>query len=97
MLVVPSLLFMKLLSNVQPYMHMPEFSYHLSSGIVPKFCEEIFKGIKEKSKQPIVFEVKFSMLEIYSEVVHDLLNPGKSKKSGLKVRQHPKKGFYGEA
>ena len=68
----------------------------LFSGIVPKFCEEIFKGIKEKSKQPIVFEVKFSMLEIYSEVVHDLLNPGKSKKSGLKVRQHPKKGFYGE-
>ncbi|XP_045130253.1 sodium- and chloride-dependent glycine transporter 2-like [Portunus trituberculatus] len=39
------------------------------------------------------FEVRFSMLEIYNEVVHDLLNPTKSKK-GLKVRQHPKKGFY---
>ncbi|XP_045125798.1 kinesin-like protein KIF28P [Portunus trituberculatus] len=35
------------------------------------------------------------MLEIYNEVVHDLLNPTKSKK-GLKVRQHPKKGFYAE-
>ncbi|KAF0296590.1 Kinesin-like protein KIF28P [Amphibalanus amphitrite] len=70
--------------------------YGPNKGIVPKFCEEIFKGIKEKAKQPIVFEVKFSMLEIYSEVVHDLLNPAKNKKSGLKVRQHPKKGFYAE-
>jgi hypothetical protein len=44
------------------------------------------------------FEVKFSMLEIYNEVVRDLLDPkGASKKGGLKVRQHPKRGFYGES
>ena len=43
-----------------------------------------------------LFEVKFSMLEIYNEVVRDLLDPkGASKKGGLKVRQHPKRGFYG--
>ncbi|XP_037069265.1 kinesin-like protein KIF28P isoform X2 [Pollicipes pollicipes] len=70
--------------------------YGPNKGIVPTFCEEIFKGIKEKAKQPVQFEVKFSMLEIYSEVVHDLLNPNKAKKGGLKVRQHPKKGFYAE-
>ena len=36
------------------------------------------------------------MLEIYNEVVRDLLDPkGASKKGGLKVRQHPKRGFYG--
>jgi kinesin family protein 1 len=37
------------------------------------------------------------MLEIYNEVVRDLLDPkGASKKGGLKVRQHPKRGFYGK-
>lgn len=35
------------------------------------------------------------MLEIYNERVHDLLNPKGGKKS-LKVRQHPKKGFYAD-
>ena len=35
------------------------------------------------------------MLEIYNEQVRDLLNPSKAK-GGLKVRQHPKKGFYGK-
>ncbi len=36
------------------------------------------------------------MLEIYNEVARDLLdsNSGK-KKAGLKIRQHPKRGFYG--
>lgn len=33
------------------------------------------------------------MLEIYNEKVHDLLKSGKS---SLKVRQHPKKGFYAD-
>ena len=36
------------------------------------------------------------MLEIYNEQVRDLLNPKSNKKGGLKVRQHPKQGFYGE-
>jgi hypothetical protein len=37
------------------------------------------------------------MLEIYNEIVRDLLDPkGATKKGGLKVRQHPKRGFYGE-
>jgi hypothetical protein len=34
------------------------------------------------------------MLEIYNEQVRDLLNPQGNKKGGLKIRQHPKKGFY---
>ena len=35
------------------------------------------------------------MLEIYNEQVRDLLNPKSMKvKGGLKVRQHPKQGFY---
>ena len=35
------------------------------------------------------------MLEIYNESVRDLLDP-KPSKSGLRVRQHPKLGFYGK-
>ena len=38
--------------------------------------------------------MSFSMLEIYNEDARDLL-VGNSKKSALKIRQHPKKGFYG--
>lgn len=34
------------------------------------------------------------MLEIYSEVVRDLLNPSSNRKSGLTVREDPKIGFY---
>lgn len=36
------------------------------------------------------------MLEIYNEQVRDLLNPQGNKKGGLKIRQHPKKGFYAQ-
>ena len=35
------------------------------------------------------------MLEIYNEKVRDLLNPSAGK-GGLKIRNHPKKGFYAE-
>ena len=43
------------------------------------------------------FQVQFSMLEIYNEQVRDLLNPKTiSMTGGLKVRQDPKGGFYGE-
>lgn len=71
--------------------------YGANKGIVPIFCEEIFVGINEKKEagDTAQFEVMFSMLEIYNEKVRDLLNPS-NKKGGLKVRQHPKKGFYAE-
>lgn len=36
------------------------------------------------------------MLEIYMEEVRDLLSPKKKGKGGLRIRQHPNKGFYGE-
>ncbi|ELU02132.1 hypothetical protein CAPTEDRAFT_196619 [Capitella teleta] len=39
--------------------------------------------------------VMFSMLEIYMEEVRDLFRKDNAK-GGLKVRQHPKKGFYAE-
>ena len=43
-----------------------------------------------------LFQVSLSMLEIYNEQVRDLLNAkSMTVKGGLKVRQHPTKGFYG--
>jgi hypothetical protein len=61
------------------------------------FCENLFRGIDSKHGSGTSFEVKFSMLEIYNEVARDLLDPkGGAKKGGLKIREHPKKGFYGK-
>ena len=45
----------------------------------------------------VILQVTFSMLEIYNEQVRNLLDPDSFKvKGGLKIRQHPKKGFFGE-
>ena len=61
------------------------------------FCDELFKGISAKN-DGTTFEVKFSMLEIYNENARDLLDSKSAgnKKASLKIRQHPKKGFYGK-
>lgn len=71
--------------------------YGVNKGIVPLYCENIFKQIEEKKKagDKTEFEVTFSMLEIYNEQIRDLLNSS-TKKGGLKCRQHPKQGFYAD-
>ena len=53
------------------------FFFYPYTGIVPRFCEEIFAGIEEKkaAKTKAEYEVVFSMLEIYNEAVYDLLDP----------------------
>merc|ERR1711976_1147206 len=74
--------------------------YGNNKGIVPISCDELFKGIDEKKKSAgkgEEYQVTFSMIEIYNEQVRDLLNPKSlNVKGGLKVRQHPNKGFYVE-
>ncbi|XP_013392684.1 kinesin-like protein KIF28P [Lingula anatina] len=72
--------------------------YGVNRGIVPQFCEEVFNRVdaEKNNGSSTQFEVNFSMLEIYNEIVRDLLNPGSGGKGGLKVRQHPKKGFYAQ-
>ncbi|KAI3384448.1 hypothetical protein SNEBB_001283 [Seison nebaliae] len=69
--------------------------YGTNRGIVPKFCDTIFTEIAAKTEDA-QYEVSFSMLEIYCEVVRDLLDSKSSNKHGLKIRFHPKKGFYVE-
>lgn len=72
--------------------------YGANKGVVPVFCEELFKGIDEQIKggTKTEYQVTLSMLEIYNEQVRDLLNPASNKKGGLKVREHKAKGFYVE-
>uniref|UniRef100_A0A7I4YDT7 Kinesin-like protein n=1 Tax=Haemonchus contortus TaxID=6289 RepID=A0A7I4YDT7_HAECO len=70
-----------------------------NKGIVPTFCEELFKDIeakKENSKKAGSYEVFISMFEIYCEKIRDLLSNKEPPKGGLKVREHPKTGFYVE-
>ncbi|XP_065566574.1 kinesin-like protein KIF28P isoform X2 [Artemia franciscana] len=65
--------------------------YGPNKGIVPLFCESLFSALEESGN---TFEVSVSMMEIYNERVRDLFDI-KSKK-GLRIREHPKKGFYAE-
>ncbi|XP_078482087.1 kinesin-like protein KIF28 [Ciona intestinalis] len=65
-----------------------------NKGIVPRVCEELFRGISEHGGGDVEFQVSVAMIEVYNDVVKDLLSkrvapPG----GGLKVRQAPKKGF----
>lgn len=65
--------------------------YGANKGIMPQLCNRLFEGISEKG---IDCQVAVSMLEIYNECVHDLLSTQKRHKGGMKVRNHPKKGFF---
>ncbi|XP_052801903.1 kinesin-like protein KIF28P [Mya arenaria] len=74
--------------------------YGANKGIIPISCDEIFKEIDIKrasAGKDEDYQVTFTMLEIYNEQVRDLLNAkSMTMKGGLKVRQHPTKGFYVE-
>lgn len=99
---------------------------------MPRFCEELFETIRHRRNEGQThFEVKVAMLEIYNEIVRDLLDPGEAaslgaggggggsqqlsdasgsnsdstsqnkkgpikRRRGLRVREHPSKGFYAE-
>ncbi|CAE7774929.1 Kif17 [Symbiodinium sp. KB8] len=62
-------------------------------GIIPRLNTELFEQLEAaKAKEPDKqFMILVSYLEIYNEVIKDLLNPSDKK---LQVRQHPKLGVY---
>ncbi|XP_063685490.1 kinesin-like protein KIF28P [Bolinopsis microptera] len=71
--------------------------YGANKGVIPVVCQRLFSKIEEKvaAKPQDEYEVNLAMIEIYNEQVRDLLNPASLKlKGGLKIREHPKKGFY---
>ncbi|GMR41799.1 hypothetical protein PMAYCL1PPCAC_11994 [Pristionchus mayeri] len=67
-----------------------------NKGIIPIVCEELFNRIGEKKGGDVDCEVFISMFEIYCEKVRDLLTTKQPPKGGLKIREHPKTGFYVE-
>lgn len=62
-------------------------------------CEQIFGMIEEKKKQnpEDQFEVTFSMIEIYNEIIRDLLSSkGAFDKKGLQLHEKPGRGFHSQ-
>ena len=71
--------------------------YGSNKGLVPMTCEELLRPVHENKNNEIQYQVTFSMLEIYNEQVRDLQVPFRKRQhEGLKIRQHPKSGFYVE-
>jgi hypothetical protein len=72
--------------------------------MIPLFGNELFKSIKDKDKSTgsspignLVLEVKLTMMEIQENKVKDLLMGSNTKyKTIVKVRDHPKRGYYGK-
>uniref|UniRef100_A0A0K0ED16 Kinesin-like protein n=1 Tax=Strongyloides stercoralis TaxID=6248 RepID=A0A0K0ED16_STRER len=68
--------------------------FQSNKGLVPKICEELFRTISEKKEKKYEYQICISMFEIYCEKIRDLLVTESIKKNNLKVREHPKTGFY---
>ncbi|KAK0427687.1 hypothetical protein QR680_010367 [Steinernema hermaphroditum] len=68
-----------------------------NKGLVPMVCDELFKRIDaSKENNDVEYQVSIAMFEIYFEKVRDLLSTKPQPKGGLKIREHPKTGFYVE-
>ncbi|XP_008113231.2 kinesin-like protein KIF14 isoform X1 [Anolis carolinensis] len=68
-------------------------------GIIPRFCEDLFKRIEEAETQQIAYHLEMSYFEVYNEKIHDLLifrRETGQKKDPLRVREHPVFGPYVE-
>ncbi|XP_065827439.1 kinesin-2b-like [Oscarella lobularis] len=61
-------------------------------GVIPLMHQDMFHRI-EAAPPNVQFLVTVSYLEIYQEVIYDLLNPSGME---MKVRQHPQLGIYVE-
>jgi hypothetical protein len=62
-----------------------------SKGLIPRCIDHLFKVVEE-SGEDSVFQLKFSIMQIYKEIVYDLLTGEKD----LKVKESPTKGIYVE-
>ncbi|TMW56790.1 hypothetical protein Poli38472_006800 [Pythium oligandrum] len=62
-------------------------------GIIPLMNEDLFQRIAQATTDSTKYLVTVSFLEIYNEVIKDLLNPSDKL---LKIREHPDMGIYVE-
>lgn len=63
-------------------------------GIIPRAAEDIFSYIERSSNAKSKFLVRASFLQIYNEILQDLLDPrelqsNQTKKEPLKIREYP--------
>lgn len=75
---------------------MEGFRYNMHDaerGIIPRAVEDIFSHIKNCDNEEITFMVRASYIQIYNEVISDLLRHEKKK---LEIREDTKKGVYVE-
>ncbi|CAM9767647.1 unnamed protein product [Choristocarpus tenellus] len=61
-------------------------------GIIPRLNKHLFSDIQALTDDTTKCLVTVSYLEIYNEVIHDLLNP--KKEQSLRIREHPDLGIY---
>ncbi|CAE7710446.1 KIF3B [Symbiodinium pilosum] len=62
-------------------------------GIIPRSMEDIFQHIAEAHTAPGSFQVRASYLQIYNEVIFDLLKPDRSH---LMIREDRRRGVFVE-
>lgn len=69
-----------------------------SFGLIPRICFALFEALEQNSHDGNSDEVLFSHMEIYNEIVKDLLADPRSNSnaslSGLRVREHPQHGIF---
>eukprot|EP00301_Raphidiophrys_heterophryoidea_P008328 c13109_g1_i1.p1 GENE.c13109_g1_i1~~c13109_g1_i1.p1 ORF type:complete len:768 (+),score=237.65 c13109_g1_i1:137-2440(+) len=73
----------------------------LTRGLIPRLCHGIFERIKKNTNTNTTFNVEASMMEIYNEKLHDLLNPEHCKGHSangpeLRIRESPTMGPFVE-
>ena len=63
---------------------------------MPQLCDNLFKKIadQQKASPETQFEVTFSMIEIYNEIVRDLLSSKGVERKGLAIHERPGRGFH---
>ena len=62
-----------------------------TKGLIPRIIENIFDFV-ENSNENISFEIKMSVMQIYKEVIYDLLTGTKD----LKIKENPSRGIFVE-
>ena len=69
--------------------------YDESRGIIPRTIEDIFTYIESNSNKDTKFIIRAAYLQIYNEMISDLLKPNNPNKN-LNIREDKKKGLYVE-